>query len=145
MTIISSYETDQSTALAKRFAALAAGYLEDPEAAKMDAAKVPLENLFRIFEMYRYDAYADESRRGVLALAAPRRRAASQKLSSAWHTSIAKALDKALAITFASTAKDEAIEALEASLRRLASGANLSQEGASQLKQFLSTFTASLS
>lgn len=145
MTIISSYETDQSTALAKRFAALAAGYLDDPGAAKMEAAKVPLENLFRMFEMYRYDAYADESRRGVLALAAPRRRTASQRSSSGWHTSIAMALDKALAVTFSATAKEDAIEALEMSLRRLASGVNLSPEGTSQLKQFLSTFTASLS
>jgi hypothetical protein len=60
MSIISSYDVDSSAALTKRFAALATTYVDDPTVAKSDTAKVPLENLFRILEMFRYDAFADE-------------------------------------------------------------------------------------
>jgi hypothetical protein len=144
MAIISSYDVDDSAALAKRFAALAASYVDDPVAAKSETAKVPLENIFRILEMFRYDAYADEFRRGVLMLEGPGRRPKGQVGSSHWHTAIARALDKALASTFASVTKDEAIEALENDLRNLASSGSLPVDHAQRVKTFFSTFEATL-
>ena len=66
MSIISSFETDKSGLLYKRFATLASSYFDRPAVAKSPSAQVPLENLFRLLEMYRYDSFSDESRRGVL-------------------------------------------------------------------------------
>jgi hypothetical protein len=144
MTIFSSYDVDKSAVLARRFAVLATTYVDDPIAATSDAAKVPLENLFRILEMFRYDAYADESRRGVLAVGGPSRQIPGQTARSGWYTDIARALDAAFKTTFADATKDAAVAELEDDLRTLASTGTLPAERAIRTKEFFSTFGASL-
>lgn len=144
MSIISSFEVDSSAALAKRFAALATSYIDNPAAAKSDTAKVPLENLFRILEMFRYNAFADESRRGVLALEGINQ-GFSPRARIDWHAGISKALDQALSTTFGATApKDEAINELQEGLRGLAVNGALPEVQAKKVKAFLSTFETTL-
>ena len=144
MTIFSSYDVDKSAVLARRFAVLATTYLDDPAAATSDAAKVPLENLFRILEMFRYNAYADESRRGVLALGSLGRQLPNQSPGSVWHTEIAKALDAAFQTTFANAPRDTAVDELEEDLRTLASTGKLPEERAERTKRFFSSFGSAL-
>src|SRR5687768_1206937 len=50
MSIISATRSDRSALNAKRFAALASVYLDNPADALEDVARVPLENLFRLLE-----------------------------------------------------------------------------------------------
>jgi hypothetical protein len=145
MSIISTVEIDNSPALAKRFAALTAMYIDNPEEAKSEKAKIPLENLFRILEMFRYNAFADESRRGVLALEGFNQRFTPRaKDGSNWHASISAALEKAFSATFDTTPKDKAIDELQAGLRGLASNGKLPDLQAKGLKRFLSTFETTL-
>jgi hypothetical protein len=65
---ISLHHQDFSDALYRRFAMLASAYFDQPAEAKKPGAAVPLENLFRLLQMYKYNAFADERRSGVLAL-----------------------------------------------------------------------------
>jgi len=143
MTITSSYEIDDSAQLAKRFALLATTYIDDPGAAKSGKARVPLENLFRLLEMFRYDAFADETRRGVLALDRFGQRLTPQA-TQAWHAPIVMALERALCESFAQVPKAQAIEELQSSLRELAAGASLLPSRAQKMKTFFTTFNATL-
>jgi hypothetical protein len=144
MSIISSYDVDSSAALAKRFAALATTYVDDPTVAKSDTAKVPLENLFRILEMFRYDAFADESRRGILAMDGFNQRHSPKGRDPSWHTPIVTALERAFDAAFNAVSKDDAINEIEEGLRGLASGAGLPQAQAQRIKAFFSTLESTL-
>lgn len=146
MSIISTFEVENSAALAKRFAALTMGYIDDPDAAKSETARVPLENLFRILEMYRYGAFADENRKGVLALEGIEQWATSPARSeSTWHTDIVRALEQSLVTVFGSvTVKDQAIDELEDGLRDLATVGKLPLEREQKVKAFFSNFNTSL-
>jgi hypothetical protein len=143
MSLISKYESDHSADLAKRFAALTASYLNDPVAAQSNMAKIPLENLYRILEMYRYDAFEDETRGGVLALKgfdAP----TTYRLptTNSWQTSIVSALDQALQSAFdlATTSKETAIGELQEGLRQLSKKGAVSGPLITPFKSFFATF-----
>jgi len=144
MTITSRYETDYSSGLAKRFAGLAADYMNDPEAAKSISARVPLENLFRILEMYRYDAFDDENRRGVLALEAFGAPIPARTSPVKWHLPILKALDAAFKAVFPTEPKEDAVTRLQEGLRQLSGTGHIDEPLARQVKGFLKTFEASI-
>lgn len=122
MSVISTYEIDNSAALAKRFAALTTEYFDNPVAAKADFAKVPLENIFRMLEMFRYGSFSDESRHGVLALGNVDLKHQRPVSTSTWHSSIENALDRAYTTVYGNLPKEEAVDQLQASLRWLAIG-----------------------
>lgn len=105
MTVISSYKVDNSTALVKRFAALTQSYFDHPRAAKNNAAQVPLENIYRILEMFRYGSFEHAS----LSFGEPH-----------WHKSIVDALNHAILTVFVDITTERAIDDLEKSLRWLA-------------------------
>ena len=145
MSITSAIEADYSTTLAKRFAALATSYLDNPGVAKTPVAKVPLENLFRLSEMFRYGAFADERRHGVLAIEGvggdkfPRLHSVSD-----WHTGIETALRQALTDAFGASSS-EAIDELQSGLRNLAAAGAVSDEAsAAKVRTFLTSFQAQL-
>lgn len=148
MSIISSNEIDHSVGLAKRFAALATSYLDDPAAAKSTRAQVPLENLFRILEMFRYDAFDDEDRGGVLALEGfdkqPQPRLVA--VHSPWHSPIETALNDALKAAFdlGQVTKEDAINQLQDGLRGLAKEGQVVKPLAEKVRGFFSTFETSL-
>lgn len=106
MSIISSYEVDNSAAIAKRFVSLALEYIKNPSAAQESSAQVPPENIYRMLEMFRYESSEDEIRRG----------------SSPWHTPITAALEQAMRKVFRGVQRGEAITQLQDSLRCLAIG-----------------------
>lgn len=125
MSIASSYEFDNSAAVAKRFASLALGYFDNPSVAKDATAHVSLENLYRMLEMFRYGSFDDESRRGVLALQGIENKHKYPLSSSPWHAFIEGALERAVNVSFGNNIqKDAAIDELEGSLRWLITGAN---------------------
>ena len=144
MSIISTFEVDNSAALAKRFAYLAAGYLESPSTARKESAQVALENLYRLLEMFRYDSFEDESRRGVLAFEGLESNAKASFRATSWHSSIESALRKSLDEAFGHVQKDVAIDQLQACLRSLVKGEPLQADAAQRAKGFLSAFETSV-
>jgi hypothetical protein len=145
MSIISTFETDDSALMAKRFAALATSYLDDPKKAKSRTAQVPLENLYRLLEMFRYTAFADEGRRGVLALDSARSRPTGPSPTTPnWHEAIATAIQRALDQTFAATPKGAALDEVERGLRTLATKGVLPPAEATKVRKFLSTLEGGL-
>ena len=120
MSITSSFLADNSTALAKQFASMTAGYVDNPPDTETDpAARVPLENVFRLLEMYRYDAFADDSRAGVLAINAPGQIYRMRVERKPWHTQIARALQAAFLQAYTGQSKEAAIEELQEGIREL--------------------------
>lgn len=145
MSITSRFEVDQSSLLAKRFAGLATSYMDDPVAAKDPVARVPLENLFRILEMYRYDAFEDEERRGVLALEGfDSPLLMVRREQSSWYTPILDALEKARQAEFPAEPKDDVVERLEDGLRQLSSDGRIADPLANHFRGFFTKFAASI-
>lgn len=140
MSIVSTYDVDNSAALAKRFAMLAEGYLDNPSAGKSESARVALENIFRMLEMFKYDAFADENRRGVLALGNSEFKSRRDLNDVNWHTNIECALKEAFKLNYADLDKVEAVEKLQENLRRLALGKENSPEELKRAKSFFNTF-----
>lgn len=140
MSIASSFRVDDSTALAKQFASMAAGYVDNPPNTEIDpTALVPLENVFRLLEMFRYDAFADESREGVLAMNAPDQIYRVRVETKPWHDQIAHALQTALQQAYAGQQKEVAIDELQNGIRELVKSHPLNANVANRAKTF---FTA---
>jgi hypothetical protein len=145
MSTISLQPLEHSVLLCRRFATLASSYFDDPEQASAPAARVPLENLFRILQMFRYDAFSDERRSGVLAIGSAPEHPVLQLNDENWHTKIQSALGNALSNSFAGIPKEDAIHQIQTSLRWLATNEDAPPVGArSRSKSFLDHLTADL-
>ena len=140
MTIISAYEADNSDVMYKRFALLASNYLDTPEDAKKPSSHVPLENLFRLLEMYRYDAFSDESRAGILAINTPEKHMSFPLLEEPWQVNVVNALNSAIEDIYKDSGKEEAVNDLEKTLRLLSSNEKIEPAGVSRAKEFFSKF-----
>jgi hypothetical protein len=116
---LSVLERDRSDELAKRFAVVASTYFDQPAQARTPAARVPLENLFRILQMLRYDAFSDDRRSGVLELEGFGE-LGSSALDDSWHKRIEQALRTALVEVFANTPKENAVSQVQTVLTWLA-------------------------
>ncbi len=141
MSITSSFRVDDSTALAKQFVSMAAEYIDNPPNIEADpSALVPLENVFRLLEMFRYDAFADENREGVLAMNAPDQIYRIMRVETKpWHEQIAQALQTALQQVYANQSREVAIEELQEGIRELVKRQTLDASVANRAKTF---FTA---
>lgn len=145
MSTISLHHIDQSDVLCKRFAHLASTYLDEPEQALKAEAHVPLENLFRLLQMFRYEAFSDSARPGILALSGlgqPQVHIAEQS----WHHRIEAALRTALLEVFGSDiSKADAIDEIQTSLRWLAAnGEPPSPEVRNRSRAFMGKLIAAL-
>lgn len=144
MATISTYDTDRSGALAKRYAQLAAQYFDKPEDARSPAAQVPLENLFRILEMYRHDAFSDDHREGVLSMISQTEGYSMLPSASPWHSDIEEALGRAMHTTFGNAQKEDAVRSLQGSLRWLASNGTQGSSDVRSARQFFHEFSQAL-
>ncbi len=147
MSIISVYETDKSDILYKRYASLASTYLDEPKTAKIPIAQVPLENLYRLFEMFRYGAFADQNRSGVLAVGKIGNNISLSHTKEEWHTKIEQALSNAINDAYVGESKDQAIDKLESILKWLVSESTINNdpEAQAQAKIFFERFIVELS
>lgn len=145
MSISSSFRVDDSTALAKQFASMTAGYIDNPPNTEADPATlVPLENVFRLLEMFRYDAFADESHEGVLAMNAPDQMYSLRVETQPWHVQIAQALQTALLQAYEGQSKDEAIDELQDGIRELVKSHSLNVNVAHRAKKFFTALQTQL-
>jgi hypothetical protein len=132
MAIISTYPRDRSDLLCGRFAALALSYVDQEEKARDPAARVPIENLYRVLEMCKHEAFADESRRGVLALQQRGDATADTTESKRWHLRIESAIRQAVSEVFGNQSQASALDEVEAVLRWLATSASRPSDTALQ-------------
>ncbi len=144
MPIMSSTRPDSSSARYKRFAAIVSDYAENT-AAIPAYNQIPVEGLFRLMEMYRYDAFKDETHSGVLAMSsASSGRRHHQMSSKSWHLPIKQALDSTMNEVFAGKPKEEAVYEVEFILFQMSENEPLTQEQQVQAKSFFSTFEKAL-
>lgn len=126
MSIISSQSGDKSNFLCKRFASLTSSYFEHPAEARTATARVPLENLFRVLEMYRNDTFSDESRKGVLALERRDSLPMSLTRDDSWHVQIKDAVHRSIVAAFGQNVSEtDATQELQSALRWLAADGDL--------------------
>ena len=105
---------------------------------------MPLENVFRVLEMYRYDAFADEHRKGVLALEGHDVDVAEPRYEGPWHTNIKDALERAMTEVFGPSGKDVVVPKLQASLRSLVKGQPGAIPEAEMCRTFFQRFSETL-
>lgn len=118
MSIFSYPEVDDSKVLYKQMI----GYITGEKKANSKLMEIPLANIFRLMEMYRYDAYYDGTR-------------------DDWHIPIVKGLDLAKVKVFGMFAqKHVCVDAIESSLRKIANKDSLPDSERTQLNDFLNTF-----
>lgn len=145
MSTLSLIDIDQSEQLAKRFAHLASTYFDKPDEAKKPAAGIPLENLFRILQMLRYDAFSDEPRSGILDLRSLTPQNLPEVTEDHWHERIKRALSDSIDTAFSGTDRDDAIDQIQAVLRWLATTENVpTEEIRAKAKQFFERLDAAL-
>lgn len=147
MSIVSIHEEDKSNYLCKRFASLAASYLEHPSADLSPSAHIPLENLFRVLEMFRTDTFSDERPRGVLALEEPNRLPLIPTTGEPWHVEIKSAVHRSIIAAFGQqTAEAEAISELQGTLRQLAQSGGIQpgNAAATRAKTFFDQLSVAL-
>ena len=142
MSIMSTYEFDDSNILYKQFAVLANSYVDNPpEPSKLRVAQVPLENLYRLFEMFRFDAFADDEHCGVLDIDPVDYNPTHEV---AWHTDIKTALENAFTQTFGEKPILEAISEMEDVLKHLSVRQQLIEDKKVNAKNFFSNFIREL-
>ncbi|RST51279.1 hypothetical protein [Variovorax sp. MHTC-1] len=143
MSIISLLPGDDSDMLCKRYASDVSRYFSEPGGARVTLAQVPLENVFRVLEMYRYDAFADEHRKGVLALETGEPEYLHAGGFKDWYVNIQDALERAKAEVFGSVDKEQVVTTLQDSLRQLVAG-KLDTAIANQCQLFFRRFSEQL-
>lgn len=144
MPIMSSTRPDSSSARYKRFAAIVTDLADDSTAIPA-YNQIPVEGLFRLMEMYRYDAFKDDTHSGVLAMSTTSSgRRHHQMSSKSWHLPIKEALDSTMKVVFADKPKEDAVYEVEIILFQMSENAPLTQEQQVQAKSFFSTFEKAL-
>lgn len=138
MSIIADFDFDDNAYQYKRFAILTCSYVEKPETAKEDIAKIPLENFFRLLEMYRYDSFSESMHCGVLDLDNPVTFETEFLSEASWEKMVVTALDTASNEAYQS--KDQAIDEMENVLRQLVRKHTLDDQVAKPAKKFLDNF-----
>ncbi|MES2349198.1 MAG: hypothetical protein V4641_16675 [Pseudomonadota bacterium] len=119
MTIVSMLAEDKSDFLCKRYASMASSYFDHREAAGVPTAQVPLENLFRVLEMYKNNTFSDDSRKGVLALNNSSGKFSEAPSADDWQVNIKAAMQHALGTTFENVSEADAVKELQNALRWL--------------------------
>jgi hypothetical protein len=145
MSTMSLLAVDHSDRLARRFAAQASSFIERPDEAQSDAAKIPLENLFRLLQMFKYDAFSDEPRSGVLEFRPLTDQREFVALENEWQAHILAALRKAIQEVFGELPKEHAVNEVQSALTWLATNSNEPPvEVRDRAKAFFNSFVQSL-
>ncbi len=146
MSIMSLQRTGDSGLTYKLFSSLISTYIDSRESTKKSMMLIPLGNIFRLLEMYRYDAFTDRSQTSVLAT--NNFDDIDYHYDNTWHIPIKEALSKALTETYGiSNSKKEEVAAIleiEQILRSLSSDFQIEEERTNRAKIFFENFSKSL-
>lgn len=144
MSTLSFIDSEFSDRLAKRYASLVLSYFESPDDAKIPDARIPLENLYRILQMYRYDDFSDECRSGILELGEAIENADFSPQKKCWHENIESALNRAFDSAYEDVPKAVAVGHVQTALSWLASANVDPVDDIEKPKQFLNQFVTEL-
>lgn len=144
MSIMSAVKFDRSAQIAKRYAELAVGYIDAGGIALVPGAGVPIENLIRLMEMLRYDAFEDELHAPVLALSDASDACPTIGRGEKWHVAIEAALKGAIQAYYRNIPLTNAIDKVEGCLRALANRTQVPPWEVAVCRSFLATFAAAL-
>lgn len=147
MSVIAIQPGDKSNFLCKQFAAEASSMFDKPDDAQTIAARVPLENLFRVLDMFQSRNFIDETRRGVLALELTGNPEAAVGQEEPWHKQIESAVTASIHETYGDAVpeKEAAVE-LQRALRWLATKKDIENRDQviSRAKRFFSSLSNAL-
>lgn len=116
MTLMPAFLPKESSALLTReFAIHAAELLQDPQHAGED--EVSLQNIYRLLEMYRFDAFVGYTPKGILDIRDIRRRSDVNAVAGGV---LKRALDEAKERVFPQVAKEAVVDLLERIVSALA-------------------------
>jgi len=129
-------EPELSHYLYKRNANVAINHISAKEKILVPFKQVPIENLFRLLEMYRYDAFSDEERPGVLDI-----HSNPAPACEPWHIRIEQALETAKRQVYGERTREEVVAELERVLRWIVSigdaGSGSKERASKFFKQFI--------
>jgi len=144
MSIMSVSRPDASTTMYKHFASLVSSYVDAPEDQSLADAVIPIESIYKLLEMYRYDAFKDETRRGALAL---RTGGALTRINKTppWHTDILTALNSAKENAFGGqVTTEQAVVELELVLKSIVSKQAIEDAHKDHARNFFNRFGEAL-
>jgi len=147
MSVMAIQPGDSSNFLCKRFAAEASAFFDQPDEAKKISARVPLENLFRVLEMFRGRNFFDETRSGILATEMAGTRESQAVQEQTWHVQIEDAVTGSIHQTFGETIPEiDAAAELQLALRWLATRKEIENQAEvlSRAKLFFSRLSNAL-
>ena len=140
MSIISIHSGDNSDSVAKEFATKVADYMDNSGNADAPKPMIPLENIFRLLEMFRCDSYADEPWSGVLVMGDHEPKAVLERKSGYWNDKITVALRSSLNDVYPGTPKDQVVDQLQDCIRKLAKGLPVSRAESQNAQVFFNRF-----
>lgn len=123
--------TESESILCAHLASRAATLLADPAHARAD--QISLQNIYRLLEMYRFDAFLDVTPKGVLELGEG---TIGSEAAGPEGDSLKQALDAASASAFPGVAKAQVVESLEGLISQIATGLGPEQGAILQAKRF---------
>ena len=140
MTLVPAFFSKEASALLTRDLALhAEKVFATPAQAVAD--EVSLQNIYRLLEMYRFNAFVGYSPRGVLEVRELRRR---PEISPADGEMLKRALDSAKAAVFPDDNKQDVVRRLEQLVSALAEQAALDPSERQRARQFFQEIATAL-
>lgn len=140
MALISMYERDNSRTVYRILAESAVKCLDDPQLCTQE--KIPLTNLARLLERYRYDAFSDHVALGVLEVFRSKNTSSESSRSVRHMEGVIAALEAAHAHVYGNLPKDDLVQTLQAVLSKLASSSTLDEHTRHELPNARRFFSA---
>src|SRR6266851_6254694 len=127
MALISMYERDNSRTVYRILADQAVKYFDNPST--RDDEKIPLVNLARLLERYRYDAFSDYAPLGVLEVLNPKNDSVSTESRAPTNQieDVVRALEASHARVYGQISKDDLVQTLQGLLAKLAASSTLNE------------------
>jgi hypothetical protein len=119
VSLVSNFDVSDGSMLMRHFIAQVLSYFDRPECALTNVAKIPLENVFRMLEMFRYDAFST--------------------VNPDWAAKVTRGLTKALVLHYPGVPKEEAVRELQDAVVGLSTNLALDKDLVVRTKACLST------
>lgn len=132
MALISMYERDNSRTVYRILADEAVRCFDNPKICTEE--KIPLTNLARLLERYRYNAFSDHVALGILEALSPKNgpQGGDSRALTCHMEGVVSALEAAHARVYSNLSKDDLVQCLQDILAKLSSTASVNELDAKQ-------------
>lgn len=138
MSIMSADTSDYSNYFYTRFATIIISVLKKYPDPIKDIDKIPLSGIYRLLEMYKYNAYADDDHVGVTDLRGTRKR--KRRRIKDWQSSVVYALDIAFSVALPNLGKEDQIYLVQELVHYLEYGLPVREESRNSCLLFFTKF-----